>query len=212
MSLKHVGRVSKSKKKVAIAYRVVPNDHESCIIVPTESLMAEEHDSLMNLIESHTAQSANELADAMVRWTLPDGSNMLHTFHRTGKLMKMKQSDIEVTPDSYSSINLRELVEMIAQQKGCKVSDLAARDDDKPVDQQRGNETAQTVEEQVAEHVNEPLSDSDLARQYRAQAAAMTKEAKRLREQAEELSPTKRKTNKKKASEQSTEQATEGNN
>ena len=37
------------------------------------------------------------------------------------------------------------------------------------------------------------LSDEDLAASYRSQADAMFKEAKRLREQAEELVPTKRK-------------------
>ena len=38
------------------------------------------------------------------------------------------------------------------------------------------------------------LDDTTLATQYRSQADALYKEAKRLREQAEELVPTKRKT------------------
>jgi len=37
------------------------------------------------------------------------------------------------------------------------------------------------------------LSDEDLAANYRSQADRMFKEAKRLREQAEELAPTKKK-------------------
>ena len=37
------------------------------------------------------------------------------------------------------------------------------------------------------------LSDDDLAASYRSQADRMFKEAKRLREQAEELAPTKKK-------------------
>ena len=40
------------------------------------------------------------------------------------------------------------------------------------------------------------LTDEDLAAQYRSQADALFKEAKALREQAEELKPTKRKTKK----------------
>ena len=36
------------------------------------------------------------------------------------------------------------------------------------------------------------LSDDDLARSYRSQADAMYKEAKRLREEAEKLAPTKK--------------------
>jgi hypothetical protein len=43
-------------------------------------------------------------------------------------------------------------------------------------------------------NVDGVLSDEDLAAQYRSQADAMFKEAKRLREQAEELAPTKKKT------------------
>ena len=39
----------------------------------------------------------------------------------------------------------------------------------------------------------EALSDDDIAAQYRSQADTMFKEAKRLREQADELSPTKKK-------------------
>ena len=40
---------------------------------------------------------------------------------------------------------------------------------------------------------NAALSDEDLAASYRSQADRMYKEAKRLREQAEELVPTKKK-------------------
>jgi hypothetical protein len=41
------------------------------------------------------------------------------------------------------------------------------------------------------------ISDEELAAQYRSQADALFKEAKALREQAEELVPTKRKSTKK---------------
>jgi hypothetical protein len=46
---------------------------------------------------------------------------------------------------------------------------------------------------------SELLTDDVLAAQLRSQADAMFKEAKRLREQAEELSPTKKKTTTKNA-------------
>jgi len=39
----------------------------------------------------------------------------------------------------------------------------------------------------------EPLSDADIARQLRSQADAMYKEAAKLRAQAEELAPSKKK-------------------
>ena len=54
-------------------------------------------------------------------------------------------------------------------------------------------EPMEVVEEVVPASDDGVLSDEDLAAQYRSQADAMFKEAKRLREQAEELVPTKRK-------------------
>ena len=56
---------------------------------------------------------------------------------------------------------------------------------------------------EVADQMQAPsdgvISDEELASSYRSQADALFKEAKALREQAEELVPTKRKTSKKTA-------------
>lgn len=192
--LKHVGRMAHNKKKVVVAYKVVPNEPESAIIVTTENLMAEEHDSLMKLVESAAGQEADDLATAMARTILPDGRNMLSAFHTTGKMVKVPTEKVEMTPNSKTVIRLSELNEAIAQQKGVTVADLAIQGAAKKA-------TAPVEAESVP--VTEPLtsndsvlSDEDLAAQLRSQADAMFKEAKRLREQAEELVPTKRKTKK----------------
>ena len=81
---------------------------------------------------------------------------------------------------------LNELNEIIAQQKGVTVADLA------------GVAPATTLETETTTPPADDgvLTDEQLAAQYRSQADAMFKEAKRLREQAEELSPTKKKTKK----------------
>jgi len=55
-NIKHVGRIATTKRKVIVAYRVVPNDPENCIVVTTENLMADEHDALMKLVESDAGQ------------------------------------------------------------------------------------------------------------------------------------------------------------
>jgi len=54
-------------------------------VVTTENLMAEEHDTLIKLVESAAGQEADDLATAMARTPLPDGRNMLTAFHTTGK-------------------------------------------------------------------------------------------------------------------------------
>jgi hypothetical protein len=193
-NLKHVGRQINNKRKAVIAYRVVPGEPENCIVVFTESLMAEEHDALMKLVESDAGQSAYELADAMARTRLPDGRIMLAAFHTTGRFSKMPTKSIEMTPNRNTTINLAELNETIAQQKGVSVEDLAI----KPSTQQQATPTTPVIEEAAVELLQAAtdgiLSDEDLAAQYRSQADAMFKEAKRLREQAEELVPTKKRT------------------
>ena len=188
MALKHVGRVKSSKRKVVVAYRTVPGEPDNCIVVTTENLMAEEHDTLMKLVESPAGQEAYELADVMARSSLPDGSIMLARFHTTGKMVKMGTANVEMTPDRNTTISLDELNQAIADQKGVSIEDLAMR----------GSESKEkiTPEDNVPEipasSEDGILTDDELARQYRSQADAMFKEAKRLREQAEELSPTKR--------------------
>lgn len=182
-SLKHIGRHVGSKKKVAVAFRVLPGEPDNCLVVPTESLDAAEHDSLMTLIESNAAQNADELADAMNRVTLPNGMNMLKGFHKYGKLYKMKTEEIEMTPDNKSSVMLNELNKLIADQKGITVEDLAVTGGSGQAVSAPTTLTEETV-----------LDDATLAAQYRSQADTLYKEAKRLREQAEELVPTKRKT------------------
>lgn len=188
MALKHVGRIAKTKRKVIVAYRVVPNEPESCIVVTTENLMAEEHDALMKAVESDAGQSAYEFAEAMARTQLPDGRNMLAGFHTTGKLMKVSQAEIEMQPDRQTTINLAELNGIIANQKGVTVADLAIKN---PAGETQKAAEAPTAP--VAATTNDVLTDEDLAAQYRSQADALFKEAKALREQAEALVPTKKK-------------------
>jgi len=195
MARKHLGRMIKSKKRVIVAYRVVPEEADNCIVVNTETLDAGEHDTLMNLVESEGGQNENDLASLMMRTSLPDGRNMLTGFHTTGKLMKMPTNEIEMLPDSKTTIPLNELNEAIAQQLGVTVEDLAVKGDTKkPAVTQ--NESAPVTTPVEAAPTLDVITDEDLAAKYRSDADRLFKEAKSLREQAEELAPTKRKTSK----------------
>lgn len=185
--MKHVGRMVKNRRKVVVAYRVVPGEPDNCVVVTTENLMAEEHDALMKLVESDAGQSEEHLANAMARTRLPDGKIMLKSFHTTGKMVKVASKDVEMTPNSSTTIKLSELNEVIAEQKGVTVADLAVKDN-------LAQKKVQTnTSEQVQPVMENVLTDEDLAAQYRSQADSLFKEAKRLREQAEELVPTKKK-------------------
>lgn len=191
MALKHIGRVVKNQKRCAVAYRTVPGDHQFSLVVMSENLDSPDHDALMTLIESGAGQEANELADAMHRTQLPDGKNMLVGFHAMGKLTKVLSEDIEMTPDNSTTVNLAELNKIIAEQKGITVADLAGEVKGAP----NADATAQAPVKapEATAPASDTLSDEDLAAQYRSQADSLFKEAKVLREQAEELVPTKKK-------------------
>ena len=203
MALKHVGRIATNRRKVIVAYRVVPGDPDYCLVVQTESLSADEHDSLIKAVESAAGQDAYEFAESMARTYLPDGRNMLAGFSRTGKLNKVLTSQVEMTPNANSVINLAELNKTIAEQRGVTVADLALKGPDGQTVQPTSN-SAEPAIDPVAAYTTDTttsdgvLTDEQLAAQYRSQADALFKEAKALREQAEELVPTKKKTTTKK--------------
>jgi hypothetical protein len=197
--LKHVGRMTNNQRRVVVAYRVVPGEPTQSIIVDTSSLMAEEHDALIKAVEGDTGQQADEFATVMARTSLPDGANMLARFHTTGKMMKVASDTVEMTPNSNTVIKLSELNQVIAEQKGVTIADLALPDangETKKATTQATDPTMST--EELASSLTTPnedgvLTDESLAAQYRSQADALFKEAKILREQAEELVPTKKK-------------------
>lgn len=189
---KHVGRIKTNQRKVIVAYRTVPGEPDNCVVVTTENLMAEEHDTLMKLIESDAGQNEDVFANAMARSRLPDGRIMLAGFHVTGKMQKVPTDLVEMTPDRSTVIGLTELNKMIAEQKGVAIEDLATIDGGNPTEV---SEMATVNDMPVTEDSapGDVMDDAALAAQYRSQADTMFKEAKRLREQAEELVPTKKK-------------------
>ena len=186
--LKHVGRLIKSKRRVVVAYRVVPNEPENCIVIATETLTADEHDSLMKVVESAAGQEANELANVLDRSVLPDGRPMLVAFHKTGKLQKQPTSEVEMIPNRTTSIPLSELNSLIAQQQGVAVDDLAVTNGNTP---NKKVETTTLDKETLVDTAS--MTNEEIAANYRSQADALFKEAKKLREQAEDLVPTKKK-------------------
>jgi hypothetical protein len=201
-NIKHVGRIRTNKRRCIVAYRTLPGDPYNALVVMTESLPADEHDTLIKLVESAAGQQAEELALAMSRAYLPDGRNMLAGFHATGQLKKVATTDIEMIPNANASIPLDKLNEIIAQQRGVALEDLAVKPTTSTVKETVEPVKAEVVNDTVTQAMEvatqpEVLTDDVLAAQLRSQADSLFKEAKRLREQAEELAPTKKTTTKK---------------
>ena len=190
-ALKHVGRLITNQKKCCVVYRVLPGDPNTALVVLTQSLDASEHDALISLVDSATAQDSDELGEAMARAQLPDGRNMLAGFHKTGKLLKVATDQIEMTPNNTTTVVLSVLNNAIAEQKGVTVNDLAIKD----AKGQTVPESKDAVVDATDVYTNQTdgvLSDADLAKSYRSQADRLSKEAAQLRRQAEELVPTKK--------------------
>ena len=132
MAIKHIGKMKNNSARVVIAYRTLPGDSNSALVVGTQGLPDAYHDSLMALVQEETGQQANELADVLAVRRFPDGSNMLEFLHTRGHLKKVPTNLVLMTPTTQQSIQLDELNKIIADQKGLTVDDLAVTDGSKP--------------------------------------------------------------------------------
>jgi hypothetical protein len=206
--LKHVGKIKSTGKKVLVAFRTLPGDAYSSLVVATENLQDEQHNSLIQLVESPAAQQAFEFHEVLARAKFPDGSTMLPTLHVQGKLLKVGTDKVEMTPNFNASISLAELNQLIAEQKGIAVSEGAVQDPS--IDPNVKVEEVATVKDMnpagrtTSASVNEdaqpaiqapavPLTPEDQAKKFRSDADRLSKEAAELRRQAEALVPTTKK-------------------
>ena len=197
--------MANNKRRVIVAYKVLPGEPDHCVVVTTENLEAGDHDTLIKLVESAAGQEADDLATVMMRTSLSDGSNMLARFHTTGKMVKVPTADVEMVPNQNTTIRLNELNEAIAQQRGVTVADLAIKGPGGKTVQPVSAEPSLTASEMAAETAGTAsapadgvLTDEALAKKFRSDADRLSKEAAELRRQAEELVPTKKSSSAKK--------------
>lgn len=209
-NLKHVGRMVGTKKKVLVAFRTLPGDAYSALVIATESLPDDYHNAIINLVEGPAAQESYEFAEALDRAMFPDGSRMLPSLHAKGRLLKVPTSQVEMTPNTSATILLSELNQMIAEQRGIAVDDLhiqpSVKDKETEIKEvasvrnmtEAKDDVTRTTSSSVNESV-EQVAPSDAspevqAKFYRSQADKLAKQAAEMRRKAEELAPTKKKT------------------
>lgn len=194
-NINHVGRLKTNKRRLVVPYRTIPNDPYSCLVIFIDTLNSDEHDSLMRLVESSSGQQSSELAEVMDRTFLSDGRKMLLGFYKTGKLQKISTADVEMVPNINSVIGLDQLNQLIAEQRGISLEDLAISSDEaKPASSVPELPAQTAVDPVIAPENVQPLTDEDIARKYRSDADRLSKEAAELRRKAEELAPTKKAT------------------
>lgn len=195
-NLKHVGRLKSNKVKVVVAFKTLPGDASSCLVIATGSLEDGNHNALMNLVESQQAQNTFELGELLSVRYFPDGKPMLASLHADKKLIKIPTSDVEMTPTPNTVISLDELNKLIAEQRGVSVSELTIKEGNQSEIQEVA--TAKTLESPVEPKplqasTNEVLSDTEIAKSLRSQADTLYKEAAKLRREADDLDPPKKK-------------------
>lgn len=188
--MKHVGKMKNNSAKVVVAYRTLPGDPNSALVVGTQGLVDSHHDSLMALVEGDAGQQANELADILSVRLFPDGANMLGYLHSRGHLKKVPTNMVLMTPNSQTAIPLNDLNELIAKQKGIRVEDLAVSDGEKKVETKTTHNEKVEVSIPAVSEPARPLTPAEM----RSKADALYKEAAALRKQADELDPPKKKT------------------
>jgi len=203
---KHVGKMVNTGEKVAVVFRTVPGESNMALVLPTATLKDDMHNSLMAVIDSDQGQQSNELGEIMFTRAFPDGRNMLRAVEAENRLKKVATDTVIMTPTPVSEIPLSDLNVLIAEQRGVQVDELYTFVSGAP---KAGEPVGDTPTDSVPsqEPVAAPastdgaLSDEDLAKSLRSQADAMFKEAQRLRKEAEELVPTKKKTSSKEEAE-----------
>jgi len=128
---KHIGELVDGGAKVVIVYRTVPGEADNCLVVGTKFLPDMYHNALMKAVENDAGQDAEELGAYLDRQTFPDGTNMLKLLHNDNYIKKFKTKDIIVTYGSGADgrIVLNKLNELIAKEKGVKVSELTVDPD-----------------------------------------------------------------------------------
>jgi hypothetical protein len=200
--MKHVGKMKNNGARVAVVFRTIPGDPYSALVVGTNGLGDAYHDSLMSVIESESAQQANELADILAVRRFPGGEVMLEWMHNRGMLKKVPTTGVIVTPDTKTSLQLDELNALIADQKGISIEQLAVTEGEPvatPVKAEPTKSKWDKAREDKAEKTKqeEPAQTFDLTpAEMRSRADALYKEAARLRKDADALDPPKKKSSK----------------
>ena len=187
------------------------------LVVYTDALPQMVHDEAMKVLESEIGQNAKELADALFRTTMADGTNCLTALHKGGWLKKVPTNQVIVTPTAKSTCRLDELNNLLQkiEDGGDAAATLADMDKNRGI---RGANPNVTEGREVGTPASLATRSSDMfgdvaptapvdvltddvlasqrvdqAHKLEAEAKALLAEAKRLKQEATQLSQPKAK-------------------
>ncbi len=180
---KHQGVLKNTGVRVAVVFRKLPNDENTCLIVETERLPDSYHDSVMQTLSSREATETNDFYEILNRRTFPDGTNCLTSLHQRGFLRREPVSNINMIPLPGQVVPLGLINATI----------------DKKVDEYKAKEAAKvqtSVTDVIADAVNMSkevgIDPASIAKGLIAQAELLEKDAAAKREEAYALDPDSR--------------------
>jgi hypothetical protein len=207
--IKHVGR--HGQDKVVVVFNTVPNEDHMALVVYSDRLPLMLHDEVMRVLESKVGQQEKNLADALFRHVMPDGTNTLGALHSGGFMKKVQTSQVILQPNARTNVRLDEINNILKKMEGGEeaVRQLAEVEagrgyaDNKYLDQPRDmgepnlpqqDTSLRTSSDDMAS--SDVLSNADLAKSrlvqaenFRSQAHGLLEEAKRLESEAKALTP-----------------------
>jgi hypothetical protein len=179
---KHTGQLANTGVRVAVVFRKLPNDENSCLIVETERLPDAMHDYVIQTLNSKEAFETNDFYEVLNRRTFPDGTNCLTSLHQRGFLRKEPVSNVTMYPLPGQAVPLALINATIDK----KVDSYKAEQEKPKVEDTRTPEEKAKAAEEMAARMQDPSAN---AKALIARADALEDEADALREQAYAMSP-----------------------
>ncbi len=174
---KHAGQLSNTGVRVAVVFRKLPNDENSCLIVETERLPDSYHDYVIQCLNSREASETNEFYEVLNRRTFPDGLNCLTALHQRGFLRKEPVANVNMIPLPGKVVPLALINATI----------------DKKVDEYMAKQKANTPTDDIDKVVSSVKQDpAALAKGLILQAELLEADATAKREEAYALDPESR--------------------
>jgi len=176
--MKHVGKVG--EKPCVVVFREVPGEPDNALVVMTGTLSDENHDALMNVVQSPEAQEGNELSEVLHRRQFPDGTNMLTTLHSTGKIEKVATDLVTLTPTPGQGVPLTDVNKEIAKINAQSNPPLKTEVD--PVSVDTARQPVENVDATTTDNGTDPES---VAQNILFQADLMVEDAEKMLAEAE---------------------------
>lgn len=203
-ALKHVGRIKNTGRRCVVVFREMYDetgkviDENNCLVFETDNLPDAEHQELMRIVESSSAQSTGDLFNVLTRERLGTGITALKWLVDSRRLRKQPTNNVDLLPTASVVIGLDKINKIVKMQKDgaseAAISNMLRNDTDSSPREMKDiladvvPETPSDANAQSGQ--KDLLDDAALAKSFLDQAQIFERQATELREKAFGLDPT----------------------